>query len=92
MSFVNCSYPTIFMQNTGEKYVNGTKKNANSKKSVHVLQNFSVESSDKIKKSWKEHFYSGSIISVTKTPGSFCRLIYPSYFSTTRLIRFSPCP
>lgn len=53
MSFVNCSYPTIFMQNTGEKYVNGTKKNANSKKSVHVLQNFSVESSDKIKKSWK---------------------------------------
>lgn len=36
MSFVNCSYPTIFMQNTGEKYVNGTKKNANSKKSVHV--------------------------------------------------------
>lgn len=37
-------------------------------------------------------FYSGSIISVTKTPGSFCRLIYPSYFSTTRLIRFSPCP
>lgn len=56
MSFVNCSYPTIFMQNTGEKYVNGTKKNANSKKSVHVLQNFSVESSDKIKKSWKELF------------------------------------
>ena len=49
MSFVNCSYPTIFMQNTGEK-------NANSKKSVHVLQNFSVESSDKIKKSWKELF------------------------------------
>lgn len=32
MSFVNCSYPTIFMQNTGGKYVNGTKKNANSKK------------------------------------------------------------
>lgn len=56
MSFVNCSYPTIFMQNTGEKYVNGTKKNANSKKSVHVLQNFSVEASDKIKKSWKELF------------------------------------
>ena len=56
MSFVNCSYPTIFMQNTGEKYVNGTKKNANSKKSVHVLQNFSVESSDKIKKFWKELF------------------------------------
>ena len=26
------------------------------KKSVHVLQNFSVESSDKIKKSWKELF------------------------------------
>ena len=83
MSFVNCSYPTIFMQNTGEKYVNGTKKNANSKKSVHVLQN---------QKILERAFYSGSIISVTKTPGSFCRLIYPSYFSTTRLIRFSPCP
>ena len=27
-----------------------------SKKSVHVLQNFSVESSDKIKKFWKELF------------------------------------
>ena len=56
MSFVNCSYPTISGQNAGQKYVNGTKKNANSKKSDHVLQNFSVESSDKIKKSWKELF------------------------------------
>ena len=38
------------------------------------------------------NFYSGSIISVTNTPGSFCRLMYPPYFSTTRLIRFNPCP
>ena len=37
-------------------------------------------------------FYSGSMISVTNTPGSFCRLMYPPYFSTTRLIRFNPCP
>lgn len=38
------------------------------------------------------NFYSGSIISVTNTPGSFCLLMYPPYFSTTRLIRFNPCP
>jgi len=44
------------MQKHGGKVRKWNKKNANSKKSVHVLQNFSVESSDKIKKSWKELF------------------------------------
>ena len=57
MSFVNCSYPTIFMQNTGEKYVNGTKRTTNSKKKCsRSAKIFSVESSDKIKKFWKELF------------------------------------
>ena len=41
---------------------------------------------------WYHFFYSGIIISVTKTPGSFFRLIKPPYFSTIRLILFSPCP
>ena len=36
--------------------------------------------------------YSGSMISVAKTPGSFLRLINPPYFSTVLLIRLSPCP
>ena len=93
MSFVNCSYPTIFMQNTGGKVRKWNKKERETAKKVFTFcKIFSVESSDKIKKSWKELFYSGSIISVTKRRARFCRLIYPLYFSTTRLIRFSPCP
>ena len=56
MSFVNCSYPTIFMQNTGEKYVNGTKKNANSEKKCSRSAKFLCRIIGQIKKSWKELF------------------------------------
>ena len=55
MSFVNCSYPTIFMQNTGEKYVNGTKKNANSKKCSRSAK-FFCRIIGQNQKFWKELF------------------------------------
>ncbi len=56
------------------------------------ISNFTHKKCTDCKNPCTNGHYSGSIISVTKTPASFFRLIKPSYFSTMRLIRFRPCP